>query len=244
MRKLLALILIVSTFFLFTPVVRATGIARDSYAVSIAASGTSNTLSFNNVAGDLVIAFCIYANTGDDVHNGATYNGTAMTFVKHQQSAVGGDSGMDAYILTAPSTGTHDLVCNITSSKLLQTWGVSYSGTKQSGQPDASDSASGSGTSLSSTISVVASNSWVVTGAVNRSSFASAAGSGVLTIIANDPNEASAIFDSNGTVSTGSNSYGYTGAGNNQNAMIGISIAPAVTATVSKGTYFQLFGEW
>ncbi len=205
-------------------------IARDSYAVSTAASGTSNTLSFNNVAGNVVLAFVPHANGGADTHNGAIWNGASMTFVGHAITGGTQDSGMDVYIITNADTGTHNLTANLTASKFMQVWGISYSGASNT-QPDAFDIATGNdSTALSSNITVVASNCWVVAGAVNRSSLASAAGSGVLTIIANDGSEASAIFDSNGTVSTGSQAYGFTGATSNQNALLGVSIAPPSAA--------------
>lgn len=43
-----------------------------------------------------------------------------------------------------------------------------------------------------------------------------------------------AIFDSNGTVSTGSQSYGFNNVANNQNALLGVSIAPPTPTSAIK----------
>ena len=75
MRKLAALFLLA----LLLPSLTFAAIARDSDGFgTLCGSGTTCTESFDNVAGNLMIGYCIYVS---GTHGTATYNGVSMTYV-------------------------------------------------------------------------------------------------------------------------------------------------------------------
>ena len=92
---------------------------------------------------------------------GATYNGVAMTLVVKFQSA--GWRWMYLFYLAAPATGAHTLTVNWTGSTYCEINAASYTGVSQTGQPGANATNSNSGAStLTSTVTTVADNSWCV----------------------------------------------------------------------------------
>lgn len=205
-------------------------ISRDTFAVADIQNTNSQTISYTN-AGNVIIVFVWHDNTA--THNGATWNGASMTYIGTASGGAGAARKLDSYIIETATTGTHNIVSNITSSSNMETWAVSYLGVK-AGQPDGHDEPTfTTGTSASSTIIVTGSGSWVVGMGFMAQGSTASAGTGVLTRLAIDPSTDSALFDSNGVVGTGSQAYGYTtGTSSNDIGLIGVSISP----TVSSGT--------
>lgn len=123
--------------------------------------------SFNHTCtgSDLYLVLCTEVHRTPDYHlSGITYNSVAMT------SRVTNNDGCDTRIwdLVNPTTGTNSVAITGTNS---DTWhedcALSFSGVKQSGQPDntAVISAPGVGqTSVSWDITTIADNCWCVTG--------------------------------------------------------------------------------
>lgn len=199
----------------------------ESALISGAASGSFN---FTNTAGNILIGTCITTV----VSTGMTYNGVAMSFVGRAARSDAGDF-LEIYVLVSPATGLHSLAATFGTNTVAVLTGTSYSGASTS-QPDGSDFAVlvGSGTSATSNVTVTAANSWVFGFATADNGVGSLAGSGALTrvLLRDSPNLGFAVLDSNGTVATGSNAYGFTGAAAGSNrGLCAISIAPAVAAT-------------
>lgn len=129
--------------------------------------------------------------------------------------------------LIAPSTGAHALTMTGNGTKAIA--GASYTGLNQTAFVDATNTATQSsdpntGDTLS--LTVVASDCWIVAGHMNTqnrspsiSSYSSRSGASA------DGAEAY-IFDSNGTVSTGSNNIVYSWSNSSGNKMMVMSIKP------------------
>lgn len=135
-----------------------------------------------------------------------TYNGIAMTefpTISPLLSAAARELRM--FYLVAPATGTHDIVG--TKGGGSGAWGVqaaSYTGVNQSSIPDASSThIQASGATMTSSVTTVLANCWLLVGArADSGSLAASTGSTLRGSIT----ENAGIFDSNGPVSAGSNS--------------------------------------
>lgn len=126
--------------------------------------GTS--LPWNHVvvaAGSIVVGVF-----GDNVATDATGNKiTGVTsdiggaFTEIDRKAVTADRWVYLFLLTVAVVGTHAITVNASSSIAIAGQSVSYSGTKQSGQPDNSATNNGSGVSATGTLTPVANNCWL-----------------------------------------------------------------------------------
>jgi len=126
-----------------------------SYSFSHTSGATANLLVF----GDGHYS----TNDATRVVNSVTYNGVAMTYVRSDADTdyVGRST---IFFMYAPTTGSAKTVA-VTYSTTVSWAGsgvVSYSGAKQSGQPDNHNgAASTTGSTASVTVNTVADNSWV-----------------------------------------------------------------------------------
>lgn len=137
-------------------------IALDSAAHSGFLNTTSNTLAKSNSGSDRILNVYVYA--GSDVVTGVTYNGVSMTFVSKVNS-LGAAAGQRLYhyILIAPATGSNNIVVSSSANLGGYISGVSYTGAKQTGQPDASNTqAVSSNTTLTTSVTTIADNCWLV----------------------------------------------------------------------------------
>lgn len=204
-------------------------IARDATASSYAGgqSGTV-TLSHTCTGSNLMLWVTVYLNgggTGDNV-TGITYAGTSMTRTANGY-VNGASTSQFLYYLIAPSTGANNIVVSLSGTHGCGIVSASYTGAKQSGQPDSSNSGSDLNTGANQVTvatTVVASNCWLVGGDGNDS-IAPSAGTG--TSINASANTGSILFiDSNGTVGTGSRSMQVTYLVPNDSLMCIASMAP------------------
>jgi hypothetical protein len=130
--------------------------------------GTSLTWS-HTCTGSLLILFVGFngdnIGAADDITS-VTYNGVSMTLAAKQiNPASGGDRDTYLYYLLGPATGAHNVVISCTSSHVLQGGAVSYTGVKQSGQPDATAinfEVTPSAKTLTTSVTTVADNCWTV----------------------------------------------------------------------------------
>jgi len=198
-------------------------------ATSISGSYTvtgSNPLIFSWSAGN-------FPGTSSAV-TGATYNSVALT--KVNDVTLASDRVWDSWILVGPATGSHTLAVASSTSTQQYLGAVSYSGTLQSGQPDASASQAQNGTGgLSGSLTVGTANCWLVYMAGERG----------ITSTANSPGVARnnginiGFYDSNATVATGSNAVTITVNTTGSSAgMVMVSIKTAASATVNSGFFF------
>jgi hypothetical protein len=166
------------------------------------AGGTSGTLSFNNVAGNLVVA-AVYADNSFDNVTGCTWNGSAMTklaTLTNAQSSNGRYSYF-FYILSA-ATGTHNIVCSASSADAFGITAASYSGVSNTGQPDASTTNSSSAqANLTTSVTTVADNSWTILAEFAYDGGSTpTAGAGSTRRAVNSSFGTTGLFDSNGPI--------------------------------------------
>lgn len=131
-------------------------------------SGASGSLTFavNVGAGSDRILFVGFAGAKgneslDDV-TGVTYAGAAMTLVGKRVTAASDLRNCYLYVLVNPASGTNNVVISCSNTHYLLGGAVSYTGAAQSGQPDATNTNSTTGTSLTTSVTTVANNCWTV----------------------------------------------------------------------------------
>jgi hypothetical protein len=143
-------------------------------------------------------------NAASDIITGATYGGVATTLVGKQLPDPSGSRWQYLFGLIAPATGANNVVISASGTcDFIIAVSADYSGVYQSLQPDASavnQLAAGS-TSLTSSVTTVADNDWVVLGHQGYfSNQAPSAGTGATRRIYDATFGAVAIFDSGGVV--------------------------------------------
>ena len=119
---------------------------------------TSKTWS-HTCSGDNRILFVgVMALSGDYI-TGVTYNGVSMTLIAKNNP--GTAERMYLYVLVNPASGANNVVASSTTSDYLYAGSASYTGAKQSSQPDSNTSNSqNSTTSYATSTTSVADNCW------------------------------------------------------------------------------------
>jgi hypothetical protein len=164
--------------------------------------GLSWSFTCTGSLGYLLACFAGDVIGGADDISSVTYNGVAMTLLQKITSTIGtGQRYGYIYGLAGPATGAHTLAITCASSHLLQGGSASYTGVKQTTQPDATLADSAAGTSLTSSITTVTDNDWVVLfeGGYDGGT-PPVAGAGATRRAFDTSNGAWGIFDSNGVV--------------------------------------------
>lgn len=173
-------------------------IALDASAQQYALNSWS--LSFTCTGSNLVLTFGGSSTGATDPFVSLQYNGVNMTAINTNNNYAGTEWAYHYYLI-APATGANNLV--IVS---FNTWGngLSYSGVKQTGFPDSKATGVGTtATTITATTTVVASNCWLSAFIPLWQANTSTAGSGTTERGAQSNR---AMYDSNGTVGTGSQS--------------------------------------
>lgn len=185
-------------------------IAFNSSTSGTSAGSTTVTVSHTASGNDrIVFAYTFDRNLGGlDTVTGVTYGGTAMTFIETSGAI---NPAMRVYYLIAPSTGAQDCIATRTSSANNFSLSVhSYTGAKQSGQPDAyiysSEAVPGSQT-LTKYITTVANGAWITAMCASPSTITASTGAterqAITTLLK--------TFDSNeGKTPAGSNGMTFT----------------------------------
>lgn len=178
-------------------------------------SANANSITFSHTCtGSNLILF---VGTSDEIGTatphvtGITYNAISLTQIAELQNP-GTAQNYFVYLhyLINPTTGANNVVISANAVINLRGDSISYSGAKQTGQPDASGTGStvaGGATDLPISLTVVASNCWIVSigqGLGNPPT----AGTGLSN--RNTLNLNITMGDSNGTVSSGANTVHWT----------------------------------
>ncbi len=122
-------------------------------------SGTSKTLSHTCTGTNLILWVYVLANS--DACTGVTYAGQAMTQATKVAVSTLNYEVYLFYIIN-PATGANTIVASFTASTFNAVGGLSYRGVKQSGQPDASTTDSGTKVNSTCTLTTIADNTWSV----------------------------------------------------------------------------------
>jgi hypothetical protein len=151
--------------------------------------------------------------TTDDV-TGVTYAGNAMTFGTKLASGGTGNRWAYLYYQLNPASGANNVVVSASSSHYLGAGAADYTGIKLSAQPDATmtpHAGSGPLTTLTSSITTVANNSWAILleNGFSGGNAPPTAGTGVTRRAFDAAFGGWALFDSNGLI-TPAGSYSMT----------------------------------
>jgi len=137
-------------------------IAYDNASHSGFLNGTSNNLSHTTAGSDRLLMVYIFS-TIDNI-TGVTYNGVSATFVQ-KQLMTGAAAGqyIHEYILINPASGANNVTVTSSSGMGGYISAVSYTGARQTSQPDNSaKQAANPVTSLTTSVTTVADNCWLV----------------------------------------------------------------------------------
>jgi len=226
-----------SVLFFVAPFQAHAAIAFDAAASSSNSGASSLTYSHTVTGTNTGIVVAVMSQSGDDITS-VTYNSAVATQVSKIHAY---DSGLWIYLyyLVNPSTGTHDVtITRSGSTGVLYGLSSSYTGTKQSGQPDASVSATGTANSATPALTTVADNTWIVS--YVRYDNGGATGNGV-TVRASLESSSNVLGDTNaGMTSPGSYSKGYNSTASNAYGILNLSIAPAPENIIGFGTANRL----
>ncbi|CAB4177308.1 hypothetical protein UFOVP998_9 [uncultured Caudovirales phage] len=144
-------------------------IAFDASAVT-ARSDVSASLTFSHTCTGVnrILFVHILGDGLTDGITGVTYAGVAMTLVNKLQMPGGSARWSYLYYLIAPATGANNVIISASGVQSIAGASASYTGAKQTGQPDASNTASsGSANALTASVTTVANQSWTVYGTLN-----------------------------------------------------------------------------
>lgn len=161
--------------------------------------GTSHTYAHTCTGSDLILFVAVATNQSDDLISGVTYNSVAMTLVDKQQGTSTNYSYL--YYLLNPATGEHNVVISATGTCTIYSDSASYTGAKQTGQPDSKGKGTATGATLALSTTVVGAGCWLVASGCDFDGLAAGTG---LTL--RQTSGADAIGDSNAEVGTGSQS--------------------------------------
>lgn len=199
-------------------------IAFDAASEGNRGTNDANSITFAHTCtgSDRILLVGALSNgAGGDIVNSVTYNAVACTKIASHNLT--GDQWLSIWYLIAPATGANNIVVGVSgTSDGLYGMGSSYTGAKQSGQPDSSNTGTATG-NLTLSTTVVANDSWLYSIARNATSGLPSAGTGT-TI--RGTGVAFNQGDSNAGVGTGSQSMGWNAAAGTTGGVI-VSIAPA-----------------
>ncbi len=199
-------------------------LAFDAIAGADDFSGSATSLTYAHTctgANRLLVVTVALVGATDDV-TGVTYNGVALTRIGFVGNAGTQACASFLYYLIAPASGANNVVISVSPGQNISGRSVSYTGAKQTGQPDSSATNNTStGTTLALTTTVVATGSWLASSYFNLN--------GRTIPVGTSDRGGSMLADSNGTVSTGSNTQTWT-TDTSGSAQVGViaSIAPAI----------------
>ena len=212
-------------------------------AVTNMASGSGTSLTFaHTCTGDDRILF-VFVETAEGttpVVSGVTYNSVAMTEINNVSFTVGGNAVVYLYYLVAPSTGANNVVISCSSSMvLIRGNAVSYTGASQTGQPDGSDTETGSGASGTVTITTTADNCWMVFGQANNAAEPTAGTNS--TRRGTSGGGGFGYFDSNGAITPAQSfGMGWAVSGGNGFGVCAASFSPAGAAVATAQVHSNL----
>lgn len=179
---------------------------------------------------------------------GVTYNSVATTKITSiTGTADAGTQDISLWRLVAPATGANNIVATYTLSTVYNSCsGMSYTGVNQTSPIDsfATGQSGGSGSSPDTQVTVattvVGSGCWLVGFAATRGATPIAGGTGT-TVRGQNNTSGSAGGDSNGTVSTGSQSLQWTSGSGAWPGAVVVSLAPVASAVVANPAFLLKF---
>lgn len=202
-------------------------IAYDSVSTGSGATTTA-TWSHTTSGSDRILFVCAFQYITNTHPTSVTYNGVAMTYIGTAQK---NNYYIDVYYLINPASGANNVVITYPGSGTITGQAVSYTGAKQSGQPDGSAVLSQAlSTSITQSHSVTESNCWGFAFTQgNNITVANLTTSGVINTLRGGVNDSIGFADSNGVIGTGSQSMGFGYSISQLGAIVNVSFSPATT---------------
>ena len=205
---------------------------------------TSTSMTYSHTVGAggsnrlLVVGVDVF-NSADTV-TGITYAGISLTKIVHITSS-GNSVTNHLYYLLNPATGANNVVVSLSVSNNVASGCASYTGIKQSGQPDSSATAQKDGGEMTFTTTTVADNSWTVLWVGHLGTVAYTPGAGTTERV--EPVFAS-LNDSNAAITPAGSSNLITTAVTDAGQYSGViaSFAPAVAVAVGANSLLSLMG--
>ncbi len=213
-----------------------------SLSGSCGAAPTTQTYSYTVTGSNPILYVTVFTVATTDTVSGITYNGSAMTRVGTISNADFGDVFL--YRLVGPATGAHNVVVTYTGSPVFGcSTTSSYTGAKQSGGVFVSATNRAESNTVSISITPNSANNWIAMGQANSGTAPFGGGGSATVRLVNANNAASVMYDSNGTVSTGSVTMTSTwsGASNTGAGIVGESFEPVATPSTFSSWQFQEF---
>lgn len=207
-------------------------IAFDNSTLGAFSVGTSRTISHtvNSATNGIVIISCWDAAGLDNITS-ASWNGAAATKIKSQLGTAIPEASVSVWYAFATTTVTGNAVCTSGAADNIAIVAASYTGVKQSGQPDASSSTVqvAANVSYTGTVTTVATNAWVGMAAVSTGAQPTA----TTGIMRQAGASGEGYGDSNAAVSPGVNTLTHHSSAGSQWVGVTFSLAPAVTAAAT-----------
>ena len=192
---------------------------------SSGAGGSSQTWSHTCTGSNLLLVVQTYSRTGASSVSGITYNGVALAKIDALNS---GGVILETWYLIAPATGAHNVVVTwVSTGANNSAMAYSYTGTRQSGVPDAHGTNTGT-TSVSVALTTIADNCWIFAGAD-----ADVVQSGLTNLTLRN-STANYSGDTNGAQTpAGSHTVGMNFLGGTTAKMVALSFAPFAAAAAN-----------
>lgn len=204
-------------------------------AIAFDNSTASSSASYSHTCTGSNLILWVHVGSFTATTSSVTYNGVSMT--KAVDSGLQDGAYNTLWYLINPATGSNTVAITVSGGSLWGSEAASYTGAKQSGQPDATNSAYQTSAPLAVSVTTVADNCWVVGGGMDKSgSGVSSAGSG--TTQRSQSNNSNAIYDNNAAKTpAGSVTLNLADtAGGAHLSWVAASFAPALAAT-AKATF-------
>ena len=185
-------------------------IARDTSASSFV---TTQNMTLSYTTGSLtngMMQINTFVTSADNV-TGVTYNGVSATLVNDSIIDGGGFYYIRSFLLPAPASGTHDVVVSRSSSTgRLEVTVETFSGVDQSTTPDDTTAVHNTTNNVATSVTTTVDGDWItfftgvgdLVSSVTNGTVQQAVQSGTCGATTN----ATVLYDSNGSVSAGSNS--------------------------------------
>jgi hypothetical protein len=220
-------------------------LAYDTSNSQYQGGGAANSISVTAAsANSIAVIFLFWGTGGSHAPNatGVTVAGSSSGVTQIGSDFTAADSSykIRAYYYLNPPTSATTYACGMTNTSDDNTLHVLiYSGAKQSGQVDSSNTGS-SASPLTLSTTVVTSNCWLVSAVRDRGGAPSA--STGTTMRQNPGPNANQSGDSNGVVGTGAQTMAWTGSGVIGGFIVSIAPSGAAVSTVNPHNNLPLLG--
>ena len=114
-------------------------ITVDSITSSGAWNNAESTVTWSHTCSGSDRVLVVFVDSYANKTTGVTYAGVSMTFVAKQWYSVN-QRYISCYVLVNPASGTNNIVWSLSGNDYCNSAAISYTGAKQTGQPQAYDS--------------------------------------------------------------------------------------------------------